>query len=183
MARYLDIIRRAEKERAGYDQTTETTEAPLWSFQSFGHTTPEPASTPYVTALAALRERCPDHVEPDCWQRAVIDGERFLAQWGEQAQALGWTARDLFGLHTPCGSGPTDRRAHRGDRHYPMPERHRHHLPQEQQAGIWFARRQLGRFLMTAAEAVSGIRKGHLRLPNRLLLSSTAARWTHCAGL
>ena len=103
MARYLDIIRRAERERAGYDQTTETTEAPLWSFQSFDRTVPEPASTPYVTALAALRERCPDHVEPDCWQRAVTEGERFLAQWGGQAQALGWTARDLFGLHTPSG--------------------------------------------------------------------------------
>jgi hypothetical protein len=26
---------------------------------------------------------------------------RFLARWGEQAEALGWTARDLFGLHMP----------------------------------------------------------------------------------
>jgi hypothetical protein len=24
-----------------------------------------------------------------------------LAKWGEQAQALGWTSADLFGLHTP----------------------------------------------------------------------------------
>jgi hypothetical protein len=29
------------------------------------------------------------------------DGRRFLAQWGEQAHALGWSARDLFGLHKP----------------------------------------------------------------------------------
>jgi hypothetical protein len=25
----------------------------------------------------------------------------FLARWGEQTEALGWTARDLFGLQTP----------------------------------------------------------------------------------
>ena len=25
----------------------------------------------------------------------------FLARWGDQAEALGWTSRDLFGLHTP----------------------------------------------------------------------------------
>jgi hypothetical protein len=24
-----------------------------------------------------------------------------LAKWGEQAEALGWTVRDLFGLHKP----------------------------------------------------------------------------------
>jgi hypothetical protein len=24
-----------------------------------------------------------------------------LAKWGEQAEALGWSARDLFGLHQP----------------------------------------------------------------------------------
>ena len=31
---------------------------------------------------------------------AVEDGRRFLAQWGDQAEALGWTVRDLFGLTT-----------------------------------------------------------------------------------
>ncbi|OLB78055.1 MAG: hypothetical protein AUI16_04430 [Alphaproteobacteria bacterium 13_2_20CM_2_64_7] len=35
------------------------------------------------------------------WRRCVEDGKRFLALWGEQAQALGWTSADLFGLHTP----------------------------------------------------------------------------------
>ena len=51
--------------------------------------------------LAALGERCPVHIEPDRWRQAVEDGRLFLAIWGVQAQALGWTARDLFGLHTP----------------------------------------------------------------------------------
>jgi hypothetical protein len=55
--------------------------------------------TPFVRVFAILRERCPDCVNPERWQLAVRDGERLLADWGEQATALGWTARDLFGLH------------------------------------------------------------------------------------
>jgi hypothetical protein len=51
--------------------------------------------------LDVLDGRCPDHIEPDRWRQAVEDGRRFLATWGAQAQALGWTARDLFGLHMP----------------------------------------------------------------------------------
>jgi len=46
-----------------------------------------------------LESRCPDLVPHDRWQQAVQDSRRFLAQWGAQAEALGWTARDLFGLH------------------------------------------------------------------------------------
>jgi hypothetical protein len=51
--------------------------------------------------LAVLDSRCPDHIEHDRWRQAVEDGGRFLATWAVQAQALGWTARDLFGLHRP----------------------------------------------------------------------------------
>jgi len=47
-----------------------------------------------------LERRCPDHVEHERWQQAVEDGRRFLAAWNDQSEALGWTARDLFGLHT-----------------------------------------------------------------------------------
>jgi hypothetical protein len=66
--------------------------------------------------LAALRERCPDHVETHRWKQAAADGEAFLATWGEQAQALGWTARDLFGLHTPPDKpAPSYRRLSRYD--------------------------------------------------------------------
>jgi hypothetical protein len=48
--------------------------------------------------LEELERRCPDHVDAADWQAAVDDGRRFLAHWGAQAEALGWTARDLFGL-------------------------------------------------------------------------------------
>jgi hypothetical protein len=29
-----------------------------------------------------------------------VDGRRFLASWGAQVHAFGWTGRELFGLHT-----------------------------------------------------------------------------------
>jgi hypothetical protein len=45
-------------------------------------------------------------VQADRWEAAVEDGRRFLAQWGAQADALGWTARDLFGLASPVPDQP-----------------------------------------------------------------------------
>jgi hypothetical protein len=53
---------------------------------------------PYGRVHAALRDRCPDLVEQNRWQEAVADAAAFVAQWGEQAAAFGWTGRDLFGL-------------------------------------------------------------------------------------
>jgi hypothetical protein len=50
---------------------------------------------------AALTARSPKHVHAAQWQQAVQDGRRFLVKWGEQAVALGWRPRDLFGLHKP----------------------------------------------------------------------------------
>jgi hypothetical protein len=61
----------------------------------------EPSSAPFAAALTALERHCPAYIEADHWQQAVEDGRRFLTQWGEQAAALGWTERDLFGLHEP----------------------------------------------------------------------------------
>src|SRR5262249_46838966 len=50
------------------------------------------------------------------WQQAVEDGRRFLAQWGERAEVLGWTARDLFGLAAVPGKPfPNYRRLARYD--------------------------------------------------------------------
>jgi hypothetical protein len=55
----------------------------------------------YNRAFTKLRSKCPELIEPNRWQQAIRDGASFLATWGEQAHALGWTARELFGLHTP----------------------------------------------------------------------------------
>jgi hypothetical protein len=46
-------------------------------------------------ALARLRSKCPELVEPDRWQQAVRDAETFLPRWGEQAQARGWTVQGI----------------------------------------------------------------------------------------
>src|SRR5262249_20104434 len=66
--------------------------------------------------VAALERRCPDHIDTADWRQAVADGCRFLAQWGEQAAALGWTARGLFGLApVPKKPAPNYRRLSRYD--------------------------------------------------------------------
>jgi hypothetical protein len=56
---------------------------------------------PYASGLAALRATCPAYVPEDWWRQAISDATSFVCAWGGQAQALGWTARELFGLHTP----------------------------------------------------------------------------------
>jgi hypothetical protein len=56
---------------------------------------------PLHHVLDVLDGRCPDLIDHERWRQAVEDGKRFLASRGEQAQALGWTPRELFGLHTP----------------------------------------------------------------------------------
>jgi len=73
-------------------------------------------SASYGRTLAALQERCPEMMEEHCWHRAIEDGHRFIARWGKQATALGWTARDLFGLHQiPDKPPPNYRRLSRYD--------------------------------------------------------------------
>jgi hypothetical protein len=69
--------------------------------QKSGTPTWDTSGTParYVRVFGALLADCPAHIEPDRWQQAIQDAGNFLAAWGEQAEALGWTARELFGLH------------------------------------------------------------------------------------
>jgi hypothetical protein len=81
-----------------------------------GETPRQPAPSVYARTVAALERQCPDHVAPDDWQQAIEDGRRFLARWGEQAAALGWTTQDLFGLHTkPDAPTPSYQRLSRYD--------------------------------------------------------------------
>ena len=58
-----------------------------------------PATFPYAEALSELESQCPDYVETERWRQCLIDAQRFLAEWGEMAATLGWSSRDLFGLH------------------------------------------------------------------------------------
>src|SRR5262249_60672528 len=72
-------------------------------------------SPPSGRVFEALESGCPDLAPVARWRAAVEDGRRFLAQWGDQAEALGWTARDLFGLHTPEKPHPSYGRLSRYD--------------------------------------------------------------------
>ncbi len=77
---------------------------------------PKGLRQPYSRCLASLRQQCPAFVEEHRWQETVADSIAFLTQWGAQAAALGWTARDLFGLaNIPDRPGPNYRRLSRYD--------------------------------------------------------------------
>ena len=93
MGKYLDILARAEacdqSDKSDQSSPPSVLRTPFGRFNRFRRT------------LSALEARCPNLVPVGRWQVAVEDGRRFLARWGEQAEALGWTARDLFGLHQP----------------------------------------------------------------------------------
>jgi hypothetical protein len=92
VGKYLDIIERAAAERVGETRRRDISDIsdkspPFGRFNRFGRT------------LSTLESRCPDLVPTERWQQAVADGQRFLARWDKQAHALGWTAKDLFGLY------------------------------------------------------------------------------------
>ncbi len=70
--------------------------------------------SPLTSAFSAIERECSDLVSAADWQRAVDHGRLFIVQWGERAEALGWTAQDLFGLHDPPEQhGPNYRRLSR----------------------------------------------------------------------
>ena len=105
MGKYLDLAR---KPFAGTTNTTEhdrsPPEAPLVVFGRIGRT------------CKVLEQRRPDHVPIGRWQQAVEDSRRFMARWGKQAEALGWDAKGLFGLHKPpARPHPSYRRLSRYD--------------------------------------------------------------------
>jgi hypothetical protein len=93
VGKYLDILARAR----------------VYDINDINDQSPPPVAPPppfgrisrFGRTLSALEGRCPDLVPVERWELAVEDGRRFLARWGEQAESLGWTARDLFGLHQP----------------------------------------------------------------------------------
>jgi hypothetical protein len=60
-----------------------------------------PQAQRYRKTFAALQMKPPALVPVERWRQCVEDGKRFLAKWGAQAESLGWSSADLFGLHTP----------------------------------------------------------------------------------
>lgn len=56
--------------------------------------------TEWHAILAGLKERqSPDWMMSNRWEMLLQDAERFLDRWSSTAQAMGWTALDLFGVH------------------------------------------------------------------------------------
>lgn len=55
----------------------------------------------YRRTFASLQTKAPALVPLERWRQCIKDRSHFLAKWGEQAESLGWTSADLFGLHTP----------------------------------------------------------------------------------
>jgi hypothetical protein len=133
MGKLLAIMRGARAERTCDKSDLSDKRGDFGRLSRFCRNSPAPDSRPCDLASAAvsarspsseglhhvldvLDSRCPDHVEPDRWRLAIEDGGRFLATWGAQAQTLGWTSRDLFGLHMPSAEPhPSYRRLSRYD--------------------------------------------------------------------
>jgi hypothetical protein len=96
MGKYLDIIRRKPTEQHGDGETSEKSELRGVPANQEGGLF---RLIRFFRTFQELERRCPLHVDPADWQQAVEDGRKFLTRWGQQADRLGWTARDLFGLH------------------------------------------------------------------------------------
>ena len=43
--------------------------------------------------------RRPATIPAHAWQQLIVDAERFLDDWAQQAAAFGWPAWELFGCH------------------------------------------------------------------------------------
>jgi hypothetical protein len=100
MGKYLDILAREE----AYDKNDLNDKSPPLAVPVDNQAAlraPFGRLSRFGRTFATLEARCPNLVPLARWQLAVEDGRRFLARWGDQAEALGWTARDLFGLHQP----------------------------------------------------------------------------------
>ena len=55
----------------------------------------------FKRTFAHLQLKPPALVDVTRWRQCVEDSKGFLGRWGEQAEAIGWTSADLFGLHKP----------------------------------------------------------------------------------
>src|SRR5215831_10202088 len=76
-----------------------------------------PQAQRYRRTFAHLQLKPPALVEVERWQQCVRDGGRFLAKWGEPAQALNWSSADLFALiEIPEHPSPSFNRLSRYDR-------------------------------------------------------------------
>ena len=96
MGRYLDIIRREPTDQPTDCERSERCERWAVSGSAENHEEGFFRLIRFFRSPEELEHRCPARIEPADWQEA---GRKFLARWGMQPEALGRTARELFGLH------------------------------------------------------------------------------------
>jgi hypothetical protein len=101
MGKYLDIVAREHRTCDKSDISDKTPPVGCVADRGDNQADTFGRLSRFCRTFAALERRCPDWVPIERWQQCVEDGRRFLAAWGRQAEALGWTSADLFGLHTP----------------------------------------------------------------------------------
>jgi hypothetical protein len=105
VGKYLDLVRKAQKLKSIGDRSDESDKSPPLvasvALVATANENRDGTGIPYARTLGALRSRCPDYVPHPRWGQALADSERFVAEWGPQAQALEWSPRDLWGLHKP----------------------------------------------------------------------------------
>jgi hypothetical protein len=115
VGKYLDILKRGPRDISDQSDKSPCAVPRGADFGRFGRFGRRPH--PFCQgAFHALERKRPEYVDHERWQHAVADGQRFLAQWSEKAAALGWSARDLFGLSAvPERPAPNYRRLSRYD--------------------------------------------------------------------
>jgi hypothetical protein len=87
-----------DTDREGTSDPTPASEAPSRPPQR-PETDAESSLATLAKAYLRLRRGPPDGVDDARWRAALTDGDAFMETWGDQAEALGWTTADLFGLH------------------------------------------------------------------------------------
>jgi hypothetical protein len=113
---YLKTFRRAVEELEGRAKSALSAKRVVLNTLNALNTHPSTLLKPYADDLAALEARCPDYIDPNRWQQCVNDARHFLATWGEMAATLGWSSRELFGLHqVPLQPAATYQRLSRYD--------------------------------------------------------------------
>jgi hypothetical protein len=109
VGKYLDILKRGGGDKSDRSDKSPPAHDRRPDFGRFSRFRRGPRGF-CQSAFDALERKCPEYVDHERWQQAVADGRRFLAQWGDKAAALGWSARDLFGLAAIPGNPPPNYR-------------------------------------------------------------------------
>jgi hypothetical protein len=116
MGRYLDIIPRERTEQPTDRERSERSEIRAMSASAENREEGFFRLIRFFRTPEELEHRCPARIEPADSEEAIEDGHKFLARWDMQSEALGWTARELFGLHQVAErSAPSSTRLSRSE--------------------------------------------------------------------